>query len=189
MNAEPDHLTLLRRAVREPISGMTAAEIDTVYRAKEIISDLQSEIVERPFAEIALKTDAGAGRFHEQCREIVELWPPDEGVLSVIDEENAEEHGAYEFWTGMNALREAWEALNCHIVFFLLPASYLRLLHIADHLADWMPLKLHLIDRPKEGYSDRGMDSGTSLFSEGTEMSPKAALKPAFRASTGETPS
>lgn len=46
----------------------------------------------------------------------------------------------------MNSIREALAALDCHILFFLMPSSYRKFLQLADHLADWTPLKLHIMD-------------------------------------------
>jgi hypothetical protein len=73
----------------------------------------------------------------------------------------------------MNALREGWDALGCHVVFFLLPDNYRFLTIIADHLADWMPLKLRFpIQDDRRSHIRR---HGRSPGFAGDFMSPVAA--------------
>jgi hypothetical protein len=72
----------------------------------------------------------------QSAKETTRDWPPEEGVLFATDETPAEKVGDLEFWRTMNLQREAWGALKCHVVFFLLPSNYRLLLTVANHLAD-----------------------------------------------------
>ncbi len=76
-------------------------------------------------------------------------------MILVIDCTRAGEGEATEFWRGMNFLREAWDALRAHIVFLLTPRNYRLLLNVADHLADWMPLRFHFMGLEADGYPGR----------------------------------
>jgi len=66
-------------------------------------------------------------------------------VLFIIDDGGKDEGKRYPFWVEMNGLRESWAAINCHVIFFLLPHNYRMLLQVGDHLADWISLKLRVM--------------------------------------------
>ncbi len=171
-----DQTIMLRRAVREPYAALTAVEVDIRALAVDLMHLIRQEIGERPFAEIAIEIGTGAGELHEQCRETVKEWPPEAGVLCLADETaGMDEETRRQFWVEMNALRESWAALNCHVIFFLLPGSYRMLTQIADHLADWIPLKLHFTYSPEQnGEMRENMISHSDVLSS-ERMSPNVA--------------
>ncbi len=74
----------------------------------------------------------------------------------------------------MNILREAWGGLECHVVFFLPSQSYGMLIRAADHLADWIPIKCHLL-LPTNPFPTPY--PGIDLPPLGDRMSSKAALQ------------
>ena len=137
---------VLRNVVRQPMSGMTATEIDTTALGMEIISSLKTILVGRPYLTLSLTaTQKIAGALSEAAQAISRDWPDEEGVLFILDKTpGLEEARRVAFWRVMNLQREFWGALRCHTVFLLLPTNYRLLLTIADHLADWMSLRLHL---------------------------------------------
>jgi len=140
-----EHLELLKNAVRQSIAALTAVETDTVYQAKELAKMLAAEIGERPHETLSLSVDAGASQLLYQARRISENWADEEGVLFIIDDGGKDEGKRYPFWVEMNGLRESWAAINCHVIFFLLPHNYRMLLQVGDHLADWISLRLRLM--------------------------------------------
>ena len=144
MTGENSHLVLLRNAARQPVSALSVVEVDTVHRAGDLIKILLNDIGERSSAEIQFHVSNGATELLASSRKAVRQWHPEEGVLFLSDTEDPEEEAAWRFWSEMNLLRESWGALDCHVVFFLLPGNYRMLIKAADHLADWMPLKLHI---------------------------------------------
>jgi tetratricopeptide (TPR) repeat protein len=76
----------------------------------------------------------------------------------------------------MNAQRESWDALNCHIIFFLLPSNYRLLLRTAEHLADWMSLKLHITDSADAyGYEYKDRISYQNAVLGAGKLTPKIA--------------
>ncbi|MBW2742650.1 MAG: hypothetical protein JRE64_28450, partial [Deltaproteobacteria bacterium] len=79
-----------------------------------------------------------------------------------IDDGQKQDEKAPRFWADMNAQRESWDALNCHIIFFLLHSNYRLLLQAAEHLADWMPLKLHITD-PTDVFRYEDKDRNNNL--------------------------
>ena len=145
MSEAGEHLELLKNAVRQSIAALTAVETDTVYRANELTKMLAAEIGERPNETLSLSVDAGASPLLYQARRIAENWADEEGVLFIIDDGGKDEGKRYPFWVEMNALRESWAALNCHVIFFLLPHNYRMLLQVGNHLADWMSVKLRIM--------------------------------------------
>ncbi|MFP4350845.1 MAG: tetratricopeptide repeat protein, partial [Desulfococcaceae bacterium] len=133
------------------------------------------EIGDRPAAEIKIQGSKSAGELHEECKKAVQGWVPDSGVLFLVDTGGMEEIEAREFWVQMNGLRESWAFLQCHIVFFLLPGNYRRFLQIADHLADWVPLKFHFTGPPFNFADYHGEGSRDFFSSDELDLSPRAA--------------
>jgi len=167
-----EHLELLKNAVRQSIAALTAVETDTVYRANELTKMLQAEIGERPNETLSLSVDAGASPLLYQARRISENWADEEGVVFIIDDGGKDDGKRYPFWVEMNGLRESWAALNCHVIFFLLPHNYRMLLQVADHLADWMSVKLRIT--PEVEKSDEQIDIQDNVFSfSGGLLSPQ----------------
>ena len=175
MNGDEQQLTALKRSVREPLAALTAVEVDTQTRAADLIHLLRNEIGDRPVAEIKIQGSKSAGELHEECKKAVQGWAPDSGVLFLVDSGGMRQIEAREFWVEMNALRESWAYLQCHIVFFLLPVNYRRLLQIADHLADWVPLKFHFTGPPFNFADYHGESSRDFFSSDLLDLSPRAA--------------
>ncbi len=177
MSEAGEHLELLKNAVRQSIAALTAVETDTVYQAKELAKMLQAEIGERPNETLSLSVDAGASQLLYQARRISENWADEEGVLFIIDDGGKDEGKRYPFWMEMNGLRESWAALNCHIIFFLLPHNYRMLLQVADHLADWMSLRLHIISQSDNILSREGFAEQDTFYWDymKRELSPQVA--------------
>ena len=175
MSDSEKQLLALKRAVREPLSALTAVEVDTRARADDLIAVLRNEVEDRPVQEIELRRAITAGRLHEECAKAIEEWHPDSGVLFVVDAGNMDEKQVRDFWIEMNALRESWSSLPCHVIFFLLPVNYRHLLQVADHLADWVPVKLHFTN-PPANTQNYGLQKPTDLFtSVDSSLSPKVA--------------
>ncbi|MCP4353400.1 MAG: tetratricopeptide repeat protein [Desulfobacterales bacterium] len=172
--SEKEQIEMLKNAVREPVSALTAVEVDSQYRASEISRILQQEIRERPFHTIIFSASESAGILMENARQAISQWALQQGVLFVTDSGGSDEKTSHRFWVEMNFLRESWGALDCHVVFFLLPGSFLMMLRAADHLADWIPLKLHIIGVSDDLGIHQSTDSETRVFSE-SKMSPKTA--------------
>jgi len=170
-----EHLELLKNAVRQSIAALTAVETDTVYRANELTKMLQAEIGERPNETLSLSVDAGASQLLYQARRISEDWADEEGVLFIIDDGGKDEGKRYPFWVEMNALRESWAALNCHVIFFLLPHNYRMLLQVADHLTDWMPVKLRILSEAENINEKEGFITNSNEIVMEISLSPKAA--------------
>ncbi|RLC26471.1 MAG: hypothetical protein DRH21_02075 [Deltaproteobacteria bacterium] len=147
MTARREHLELLKNAVRQSVATLTVVEVDTVARAHGLVDLLKFELDKRPGALLSLTAVPGAAtRLLDAFCKITETWHPGTGVLFLIDDGQKKDEGGPRFWADMNAQRESRDALNCHIIFFLLPSNYRLLLQAAEHLADWMPLKLHITD-------------------------------------------
>ncbi len=142
---ENEHLESLTNAVREPVSALSAVEVDTVHRAERLVKLLQTEIATRPSAALPLLCSGSPGLLLDQAKKEIADWAEQEGVLFIVDQGRAEEKDAHQFWMEMNFLRESWGGLKCHVIFFLLPLTYRTMMRDADHLADWIPLKLHIL--------------------------------------------
>jgi tetratricopeptide (TPR) repeat protein len=136
----------LRNAIRQPVAALSAVEVDSVARAHDLVADLRPAALDRPSGTIEFDARAThPGVLLEDARKTARGWTPERGVLFVVDRTAAGETEPTEFWRGMNALRESWDAISAHVVFFLLPLNYRLLVSVADHLADWIPLRFHLL--------------------------------------------
>jgi len=157
LTAPSEHLELLKNAVRQSVAALTAVEVDTVARSHELVDLLKLELDKRPSALLSLTAVPGAATsLLDESRKITGAWHSGAGVLFLIDDGQKKGEGAPRFWADMNAQRESWDALYCHIIFFLLPFNYRLLLRAAEHLADWMPLKLHITETADVlGYEDK----------------------------------
>ncbi len=144
LTGEQSHIDLLKNAVRQRISGMSVVEVDTAHQTNDLIKKLSNEIGERPLATIPFQVSDGASNFLAASRNAIRQLPTEEGVLFLTDAQDSDGDTAHQFWSEMNLLRESWAALDCHVVFMLLPGNYRMLIKAADHLADQIPLKLHL---------------------------------------------
>ena len=177
MTAQREHLELLKNAVRQSVTALTVVEVDTVARAQELVDLLKFELDKRPNAQLFLTAVPGAAtHLLDASRKITETWHSGTGVLFLVDDGQKKDEGAPRFWADMNAQRESWDALNYHIIFFLLPSNYRLLLQKAEHLADWMPLKLH-ITGPADvfRYEDKGRTSYQSAVLGVSKLTPKIA--------------
>ncbi len=175
MNEVAGHTELLKNAVRQPIAALTAVEVDSIARAHELHSLLQEELGERPNRSLFLSATPGAETaILDKARKTVSKWRADEGVLFLIDKGHKDDGELHPFWRGMNILRESWAALNCHVIFFLLPRNYRMLIRVADHLADWIPLKLHITHDPDASRHQGRSMTQDAVFS-GSGLSPKVA--------------
>ncbi|MCK4620435.1 MAG: hypothetical protein KAT52_10855, partial [Desulfobacterales bacterium] len=177
MTAPSEHLELLKNAVRQSVAALTAVEVDTVARAHELVDLLKFELDKRPSAQFDLTAVSGAATpLLDKSHKITGTWHSGAGVLFLIDNGQKQDEGAPRFWADMNAQRESWDALNCHIIFFLLPSNYRLLLRTAEHLADWMPLKLHIIDSADaSGYEDKDRASYQNAVLVAGKLTPKIA--------------
>ncbi len=79
-----------------------------------------------------------------------------------------------EFWRFMNGQRELWDSLDCHVIFFLRPHGYGQMLSLADHLADFISLKLHIDQESKPEQFAQESISQNRVFSN-ARLSPKVA--------------
>jgi len=177
LTAPSEHLELLKNAVRQSVAALTVVEVDTVVRAHELIDLLKFELNKRPSALLSLTAVPGAAtHLLDASRKITGAWHSGAGVLFLIDDGQKQDEKAPRFWADMNAQRESWDALNCHIIFFLLPSNYRLLLRTAEHLADWMPLKLH-ITYPADvfRYEDKGRTSFQNAVLGAGKLTPKTA--------------
>jgi len=177
LTAQREHLELLKNAVRQSVTALTVVEVDTVARAQELVDLLKFELDKRPNAQLFLTAVPGAAtHLLDASRKITETWHSGTGVLFLVDDGQKKDEGAPRFWADMNAQRESWDALNYHIIFFLLPSNYRLLLQKAEHLADWMPLKLH-ITGPADvfRYEDKGRTSYQSAVLGVSKLTPKIA--------------
>ncbi len=177
MTAPSEHLELLKNAVRQSVAALTVVEVDTVARAHELVDLLKFELDKRPSALLSLTAVPGAAtRLLDESRKITGAWHSGAGVLFLIDNGQKKDEEAPRFWADMNAQRESWDALNCHIIFFLLPSNYRLLLQAAEHLADWMPLKLHITDpADASGYEDKDRASYQNAVLGAGKLTPKIA--------------
>jgi len=175
LTAPSEHLELLKNAVRQSVAALTVVGVDTVARAHELVDLLKFELNKRPSALLSLTAVPGeATRLLDASRKITGAWHFGAGVLFLIDNGQKKDEGAPRFWTDMNAQRESWDALNCHIIFFLLPSNYRLLLQVAEHLADWMPLKLHITD-PADASGYKGSASYQNAVLGAGKLTPKTA--------------
>ena len=137
-------LERLRTAVRHPVAAITAVEIDTVARGHDLIAGLRPLASDRPVAVLEFDTrEVQSQDLYDRARAATEGWPPEQGLLFLLDRSGAADRDPVEFWRGMNFLRESWDALAAHTILLLLPANYRLLNTVADHLADWIPLRFH----------------------------------------------
>lgn len=140
-----DDLRTLLKASKISSSGLTAVETDTKSRMHEILdSVIKSLDPDRLFDSVRIDYSKDSRLIYEECREKTKGWEAEIGILFLLDEEGACEESLYRFWTGMNSYRENLSGLGCHLIFILFPSSYRSLMNAADHLADWIPLKLHV---------------------------------------------
>ncbi len=145
----------LRNAVRQPIAALTAVEVDTVARARETVDELHLLLPDRPNDTLDLNSvTMQPGALLDAARTTVTGWPPEIGVLFVIDRTEPGDNEPVNFWREMNFLREAWDTLAVHVIFLLLPLNYRLMLTVADHFADWIPLRFHLLDSTREARID-----------------------------------
>jgi len=177
LTAPSEHLELLKNAVRQSVAALTVVEVDTVARAHELVDLLKFELDKRPSALLSLTAVPGAAtHLLDASRKITGAWHSGAGVLFLIDDGQKKDEGALLFWADMNAQRESWDALNCHIIFFLLPSNYRLLLQTAEHLADWMPLKLHITDLADVfRYEDKDSASYQNVVLGAGKLTPKIA--------------
>jgi tetratricopeptide (TPR) repeat protein len=177
LTAPSEHLELLKNAVRQSVTALTVVEVDTVARAHELVDLLKFELDKRPSALLSFTAVPGAAtRLLDASRKITGAWHSGAGVLFLIDNGQKKDEGAPRFWADMNAQRESWDALNCHIIFFLLPSNYRLLLQTAEHLADWMPLKLRITDPADAyGYEDKGRTTYQNAVLGAGKLTPKIA--------------
>ena len=148
-----DELGLLLRAVAEPVAQLIAVEVESPAQARQVFTQLAALDPHRPAFRVELD-------YHSQTplavldaarRQIQGAGPlasdaiPLLGLLDVSENRpGADDERAREFWRGANLLRESWDALGAQTVFFLQPFHYEWMLRSADHLAAWIPLKVHL---------------------------------------------
>jgi len=177
LTAPGEHLELLKNAVRQSVAALTVVEVDTVARAHELVDLLKFESENRPSALLSLTAVPGAATtLLDASRKITGAWHSGTGVLFLVDDGQKTDEKAPRFWADMNAQRESWDALNCHIIFFLLPSNYRLLLQVAGHLADWMPLKLHITDLADvSGYEEKDRASYQSAVLGAGKLTPKIA--------------
>jgi tetratricopeptide (TPR) repeat protein len=177
LTAQREHLELLKNAVRQSVAALTVVEVDTVAWAQELVDLLKFELDKRSSALLFLTAVPGAAtRLLDESRKITGTWHPGAGVLFLIDNGQKKDAGAPRFWADTNAQRESWDALNCHIIFFLLPSNYRLLLRTAEHLADWMPLKLHITDSADVfRYEDKDSASYQNVVLGAGKLTPKIA--------------
>jgi len=177
LTAPSEHLELLKNAVRQSVAALTVVEVDTVARARELVDLLKFELDKRPSALLSLTAVPGAATsLLDASRKITGAWHSGAGVLFLIDDGQKKDEGAQRFWADMNAQRESWDALNYHIIFFLLPSNYHLLLQAAEHLADWMPLKLHITDQADAfRYEDKDRASYQNAVLSAGKLTPKIA--------------
>jgi tetratricopeptide (TPR) repeat protein len=164
----------LRRAVEIPASALTAVEVDAEHRAKELISRLLPILEERPSATVEAGLEESASVVFQRCHEQIIEWPLETGVLFIVFKGGYSESEAIDFWREMNALRESWAGLQCHVIFFLLPAAFRMLLQVADHLADWISLRLHFIGYQPFLFSKFEQKDSLNILL-GERVSPKVA--------------
>jgi len=174
LNESEEHQELLKNGVRQPIASLTAVEVDTIFRAENLVQTLKQEIGDRPVHQLAIAIPSGAESLFIESRQVVKDRPEESGVLFLIDDDSSDDDALYRFWADMNLLRESWGSLECHVIFFLLPGSYRMLMQAADHLADWISLKLHIMgtSEPTEFMSSYSISD--SMIS-GSTLTPKAA--------------
>lgn len=177
MTGPSEHLELLKNAVRQSVETLTVVEVDTVARAHELVDLLKFESENRPSTMLSLTAVSGAAtRLLDDARTITKTWHSGTGVLFLVDNGQKKDAGETRFWADMNAQRESWDALNCHIIFFLLPSNYRLLLQVAEHLADWMPLKLHITDSADaSGFENKNRASYQSAVLSSSKLTPKIA--------------
>ena len=177
MTAPGEQLELLKNAVRQSVAALTVVEVDTVSWAHELVDFLKFELDKRPSILLSFIAVPGAAtRLLDESRKITETWHSGTGVLFLIDNGQKKDAGAPRFWADMNAQRESWDALNCHIIFFLLPPNYRLLLQVAEHLADWMPLKLYITNpADASGYEDNDRASYQNAVLGASKLTPKIA--------------
>lgn len=139
---EVEEKSRLAEAIRQPVSALTVVVVESSAQARNVITELQPDLESRPHSEIALTCEEGsAGRILQQAQTASADWPPDQGVLFVIDETLFGGREETDFWRAMNLQRENWARLKCHVVFLLKPRNYSHLIAAADHLLSWIPLK------------------------------------------------
>lgn len=176
MNDRETEWETLRRAVEIPASALTAVEVDTEHRAKDLISWLSPDLGNRPFVIVETALEESATEVFQRCREQIREWPLETGVLFVVFKGGYSESDAIDFWREMNALRESWAGLQCHVIFFLLPTAFRMLLQIADHLADWISLRLHFLVSEGSTLFEKNPQDRNPVFYHGM-LSPSVAYQ------------
>jgi tetratricopeptide (TPR) repeat protein len=173
MAGDADKATL-RRALQQRIPALTAVEIASKEQGQALREELTRELVGRPYASVDLVADsASAVAVFDAARKEVAAWPPDDGVLFIVDQTPGDAPEAAAFWRTLNLQREHWGSLPAHVVFLLRPDNYEMMLRAADHLASWMPLKFDL--RPA-GEGATAMHSDTISGMTGSEDPRSASL-------------
>lgn len=176
MGQDSDDKELLTNAVKQPAAALTAVQIDSPIFGDALIDELVPVIGNRPYAIIHFSASDNPLQVLDNARKITKDWPSETGVLFILDQgKEASEKASVRSWRILNSLRENLYALNCHVIFLLLPSNYEKLLQVADHLADWMPLKLsytvqkdRLIEDWSFGQLDYIMNSNATEPAKGT---------------------
>ena len=172
---DPEQFEILKNSVKNEVSAFTAVEIDTVVRMNNIVTELVALLDTRPHNSLQLIVNQpNVFNLLSEAKNAISDWPDDKGVLFILDTGERDENDEDDFWTAMNFLREKWGALNCHIVFFLLPRNYKLMLTVGIHFADWVSLKLHIMKSQSDEFNHEKFQSPQLGVSD-TSLTPAIA--------------
>lgn len=156
-----DDLGRLRRAVAASLPEIIVVEVESPARAREIVRGLavldpKRFSTEVPFdyhrssaSAVFAAVRAERGRPHESLASpLLAVIDVSENREGTAEQPSKDDEESRKFWSEMNLLREAWDALGAQVVFFLQPYHWRRFRYYADHLASWAFVKLSLV-RPR----------------------------------------
>ena len=157
---------------------MAMVEIDTATRLTETISLLEQNTPGSTpiILHFDSRTNSAAELLQRTQKTIVDKQQ-EIPVVYLSDRAKEENRQGINFYREMNALREAWAELGAHLIFFLYPATYRLLIREADHLADWIPLKLHIIGDNEQSQPGVAREQTNMTLSLGNNLEPGAASR------------
>ncbi|MBW1617030.1 MAG: tetratricopeptide repeat protein, partial [Deltaproteobacteria bacterium] len=146
---------ILKNSIKNIMPDMAMVRIETVSKAHELIESLNLQLKLPAFYNIEFQPNGvrAAVEILNKARDFSLISKEqDTEIIFIIDKGslNVPEPDQIDFWETMNAQRELWGSLKAYIIFIMLPEEYDKMLIIAHHLTDWIPLKIDLLKKPDQ---------------------------------------
>jgi tetratricopeptide (TPR) repeat protein len=175
-----EELTLLRRAVSEPVRQLIVVEYDILACVNQVLQELsalnpqQAHVIQK----FDFRTDTVAGVLNFAREQLNQAAGSRPAFLALVGpdqiEDAPEAPKSRQFWKEMNLARELLNAFDAQILICVERWSYRQALQHADHLLSWAALKIHLV-----GSLERPLTTDRTALSTGVfgdyKVSPEIA--------------